>query len=903
MARKAKLKVGPWRGYRSSVTAYDCEGTELPTGCYNYLVDQFDGRLRRRKGSDRLLGGAGLLEYAPTDPMTGVKLFGLSTLTFGGLAAVPTQACLFASENGTTTNGTLWYNLSGTSSNIGSGITTQYPATFKPWNLRGGGRLSTAAARMQVASGSRNCITLGNRTFFPNYTELPCWWNQQDAVNGTTSYNTCRVMPTGMVPPLFHSTITETAPAGGTTANWPASKMFAYAWAFKDVSGAWSVPTMVRTSNANLTGGFGIFSISATAPNKLTHTNVPIGPYDTVQRALLRTPLVATTGIPDLSDFRVAAYINNNTQTTYDDFAGNDDGLEVNAIVFDALTAAAHKWPPRARYYWTARGRVFAGYVRPNPAAILITPYTASGAHNVSDVDATSVTDRLYFGISGTTLTFYGWDGNAAHNDSTFSVTLTSAKTLQDVCDEINGHAAITVPNSGTQLFVRAAVVPGADPNQASVEGGVSVFNTTGGDNFTSNSGARTGTVRAYCNAWPGCLYFTDAILDKQQTAGRRAVEFTKGDPGNPRFNIMHWDARNRRELPEDMGVIVGGGEVRDGSVVCATGGIMFLTNTRDFDTGADADMDWRVINKSRGCIAPFSIVQGEGWVAYMTSEGYVATDGNEEIMLSGDVWDPGSGRGEWAYEINKSMIAVEGNTMDSKFFATVVGSRIVINYRISDSAGNTLVYDYSPGTAANGLRQLLRPNGQLYGWSTPLTYGQSTSTASSTSGAFGCLGSIKASDGYHLYMEVGLDGDNATTFDGRIYEIEAAGTTSDYGSKRFGAEWRTPIVRGENGAFREKVSFVRADMLHYHAIADETVNALLSIAKNDGSVVSDSFTVPDVGVQDAPKRSRFLARPTHRSMCENFQLRETIPLGVNGTGDAQIHAMDVEYNIGGGAL
>jgi len=903
---KERKRFGPWRGYRSSVTAYDCAPNELPTGSYNYLVDPFDGRLRKRKGSSVLLDSVGLLEYAPTPAMTGVKLFGLTTYANGGLSAAPTQACLFASEDTPTYYGTLWWNRSGNKVNLGQESSGSYPTLFKPWVSKYGLRYSTAALRMLPAAGSRNCITLGDRVYFPNYANTPQFWNKLTG-NGSSGFTTERIRPTGMIQPLVESTITQTAPAGGTSANWPASKRFAYCWAYKDVTGAWSMPTTVRVSNANLLTGIGIFDISATAPNKLVHSNVPIGPDGTVQRALLRTPLVATTVIPDLTDFRVAGYINNNTQTTYDDYLGVDDNLEINAFVFDNQTNAAKKLPPRSRYYWTARGRVYAGCLRPNTCGLLIAPYSGS-TFNVNDDDATSITPRLYVKVSGTTMTFYFWDGVAGHADANWTLTLTSAKTLQDVCDEINAHAATAVPTDGTNVSVRASVAAGADPNQPSVVGGTSVIEATGNaDNFTSSSGSRTGTQRAYSQSWPAVLHLTDTILDVRLTDGKRAVEFTKGDPGYARFNVMHWDSRNRRELPEDMGTIVGGGEVFGGSVVCATGGIMLLSNTRDSDTGADDDIDWRTINKSRGCIAPFSIVQGEGWVGYMTAEGYVVTDGEKEVLISGDVWDAGSGRGEWAYEIQASLNAVEADTMASKFFACRVGSKLAMSYRTASTTGNVLFYDYSPGTAANGLAQVLRPNGDTYGWSTPLNYGTVLNGASSIAGKYGCLGIVKSTDATHLYMEVGQDGDNATTFDGLIYEIEDASETTDQGSKRFAAVWGTPIIRGPAEGFRERLSFVRADVLHYTEMTNATTPQIIGrIYKNDGTAsgaVFDLTAAAPQGSQGAPKRTILRSNPASRGPCENFQFRENVVVSADGTGAREVHGVEIEYNVLGGAL
>ena len=664
---------------------------------------------------------------------------------------------------------------------------------------------------------------------------------------------------------------------------------------------------MCRVSNANLLTGIGIYDITATAPNKLTHTNCPIGPPDTTQRALLRTTLVATTAIPDLTDFRVAAYINNNTQTTYDDYLGDDGNLEINAFVFDNQTNAAHKMPPRGRYYWTARGRVYAGCLRPNTCGLFIAPYSGS-TFNVSDDDATSITPRLYVKLTGTSIIFYFWDGVAGHADASWTLTLTAAKTLQDVCDEINTHAATAVPTDGTNVSVRACVAPGTDPNQASLVGGVSVLDATGNaDNFTSSSGARTGTQRAYAQSWPAVLHMTDTILDTRLTDGKRAVEFTKGDPGFARYNIMHWDARNRRELPQDMGTVVGGGEVLGGSVVCATGGIMLLSNTRDSDTGADADIDWRVINKSRGCIAPFSIVQGEGWVGYMTTEGYVITDGEKEVLISGDVWDYGTQRGEWAYEIQASLNAVEADTMASKFFATLYGSRLVVSYRTGASNGNVLFYDYTPGTAANGLAQVLRPNGETYGWSTPMNYGVVANGSSSIAGKYGCLGVVKGTDALHLYMETGLDGDNATTFDGLIQEIEDTSETTDSGSKRFAAVWGTPIIRGPSQGFRERLSFVRADVLHYTEMTNATSGQIIGrIYKNDGTASGNIFDLTAAtaqGSQGAPKRTILRSQPSSRGPCENFQFRENVVVSADGTGAREVHGVEIEYNVLGGAL
>ncbi|MBF9666372.1 hypothetical protein IAI38_11600, partial [Streptococcus pseudopneumoniae] len=89
------------------------------------------------------------------------------------------------------------------------------------------------------------------------------------------------------------------------------------------------------------------------------------------------------------------------------------------------------------------------------------------------------------------------------------------------------------------------------------------------------------------------------------------------------------------------------------------------------------------------------------------------------------------------------SLNAVEADTMAAKFFACLYGSKLVVSYRTAATTGNVMFYDYTPGTSANGLAQVLRPNGDAYGWSSPMNYGVASSDAASTDGKFGCLGVV----------------------------------------------------------------------------------------------------------------------------------------------------------------
>jgi hypothetical protein len=158
--------------------------------------------------------------------------------------------------------------------------------------------------------------------------------------------------------------------------------------------------------------------------------------------------------------------------------------------------------------------------------------------------------------------------------------------------------------------------------------------------------------------------------------------------------------------------------------VVCGSRGIYVIHNPRGGNSGLDADTTLRVLNANRGCISPYSIVKGDGWVGYLTKDGYVVTDGDSEIIISRDHWNVSSGEGDWAYELATSRTAADSDTDDHRFYAMVSGGKLFVTMRVESDSYPTRMfqYDFSPGLAASGLAEVTMGSSEAYGWSSALT-------------------------------------------------------------------------------------------------------------------------------------------------------------------------------------
>jgi hypothetical protein len=548
------------------------------------------------------------------------------------------------------------------------------------------------------------------------------------------------------------------------------------------------MPSIPRDRNANLNyaangnhTGLGKISLersSVPANDRyydLTWRAIPIGPDGCIGRYLLRTPKLVgtsdTAGVagtegsePSPLDLRITAYLSNNTQTEYEDPNGNDLSLISDPL----LVRFDHIMQPPARYIGTCDGRVVVGYTKPNPVAIYLCP-------NVNAIDtSTTLDDRIYdYTLTGGTLTLRE-DGAPP---ATITITNIGTKSVQRVVDEINNTSASV--GSGGKWW--AQVAPGADSSAPCDGAGTAAANS----NLTSvtagtETGDASGKIRGYSPSFPACIFFSTTYLANFPT-NKRQVAFTMGGPGMPKAAANSWAAGNLRSAPSDLwGDYMGSAPLRSGAVLCFSKAIGTLENRKGGTSGLDDDYTIYDLNVGRGCIAWDSVVEFNGAVGYMTADGYVVTDGREEVVISGDVWNSGSQTGEWAYEITQSLAGVSADTDLSHFHAKVMGGKLYITYRLTSGTNypdRMLVYDFTGSSQYSGIRGVLGPEGRPWGWSTPLKPAVTLGAAGGES--WGVMGEVVNASGILRYAVDDNPAHSGMTSNGTVFQIET-GTLDD---------------------------------------------------------------------------------------------------------------------------
>ena len=784
----------PFGGYQSSgpphLTPPDkatSDGASSSRRSTNWLYNPVEGKFSRRLGTARV-GANGILEDASGE----ISSTGVCRQLIGIRSPNAMDDTLSNTEDNFQTRCTLWNDTETTlddkgcvhfysqNDNAGSpwgdttigdefSTTTNYPITAaggvpysRAWPyLRttddSMGRFHSTAARVQSAAGSRKMLDVGDRLYLPNLHGTPWNWNKDWNDTNTDTNDVLRVQHTGHPSPLGLPDInTGTVSAVGP---WHDADIFYVSVAYRFEDGSVSMPIIPRDPNddvdydpglGNMTG-FGKVQISSAGTTRyewIVWQNIPIGPPGTVGRYLLRTPKNAegANENPSPLDLRITAYLDNNTATTYNDPFGNDLALVADPL----LVRFDHIMQPPARYIGTCDGRIVVGYTKPHPAAIYLAPFV-----NVNDGDAT-IDDTVYsYSLTGGTLTL-----NKAAGSTT--ITNIGSISLQRLVDKINNT---TSGGSGGKWF--ACLAPGADGSALCDDVGTAADN----DNLVSVTGATdfsgdgNGIVRGWSPSWPAVIFFSSTYRAAYKTAKRR-IFFTMGGPGMPTSAADSWAAGNYRDAPESYGDFMGTAPLASGAVCCFSRGIMVLQNRKSGISGEDVDYRLWEVNASRGCIAPGSIVAFNGAVGYMTADGFVVTDGKDEVVISGDVWNAATQTGEWAYEITQSAKGAASDTDLSRCDAAVMGGKLYITYRLtsSDSAAaeHMLVYDFTGSAQYSGLRGVLRADGSPWGWSTPLVAPVS----------WGPMGEVVTSSGISRYsaMHGRAVGMTAT---GRIYQFE----------------------------------------------------------------------------------------------------------------------------------
>jgi hypothetical protein len=263
----------------------------------------------------------------------------------------------------------------------------------------------------------------------------------------------------------------EILPAAATsTGGWIGHDRFYYSVAYRFEDGSVWMPCTPRAPNDLLTNGYNLFTVDLSNPDtayrRVAWSNIPIGPYGTIGRLLLRSPKIDATVDDSLQinpyDLRVIWEIQDNTTTTYDDYFGDDLSLALD--VEKAFVRFDHMMPPRARYIAGGDMRVAHSYGGQNPCAITLAPVGAAVDYdrNVSDISTTAYgQSSFYFRvlIDGSTdkLDLIKSDGTT---NITVSFAFATYNTLQKLVDAIN-NTSFAVDS----MQWRAQLCPGASPD------------------------------------------------------------------------------------------------------------------------------------------------------------------------------------------------------------------------------------------------------------------------------------------------------------------------------------------------------------------------------------------------------------------------------------------------------
>ena len=737
------------------------------------------------------------------------------------------------------------------------------------------GRFHTLALRAMAAAGSRRMLEVGDRLYLPNPNGTPWNWNKDWNDVNTDTGDVLRVMHTGHPAPFGIPDITTGTVS--TVGPWHDADIFYISVAFRYADGSASMPIIPRDPNDDIDfdpggtnqTGFGRVQIASggiTRYEWIEWSKIPIGPPGTVGRYLLRTPKnaegLSSNASPSPGDLRITAYLDNNTVTTYNDPKGNDLDLVADPL----LVRFDHIMQPPARYIGTCDGRIVVGYTKPHPVAIYVAPNV-----NVSDGDV-SVDDEIYsYSLTGGTLTFSKTTGAVT---TTKTITNIGSISIQRLVDKINNTAS----GDGGKWWAVAA--PGADLSALCDDAGTAADN----DNLVSVTGATdfsgdgNGIVRAWSTGWPAPIFFSSTYRAAFKTA-RRRLFFTMGGPGMPASAADSWAAGNYRDAPESYGDFMGSAPLPSGMVACFSQGVMVLQNRRSGITGEDIDYRLWELNASRGCISAGSIVSFNGAVGYLTQDGFVVTDGKEEILISGDIWNNATQTGEWAYEVAQCAKGAASDTDLERFSATVMGGKLYCVYRlVSDDVTpeHLVVYDFTGSTQYSGLRGVLRPDGSPWGWSTPLV----------APVTWGPMGEVVTSDGVERYSVMHGRVVGMTTT-GRIYQVETG--ADDDGTDFTSNLW---TARDLAGTLKKK-SAQEIDLLYKKNGTGVTIKAYRNgnLSTQSGATISLPTTSTDFF-----KKKTLPLEQKIRSLSDSYEF--LISDDGSGTDPTQVYGFDLDLVI-----
>lgn len=597
------------------------------------------------------------------------------------------------------------------------------------------GRLNTAALRAVAFTGSRRMLQVNGWLYLPSQT--PMRWNGRYNESSSSGSQNLRLWHTGPIPPLLMPTVADGT--GNASGVWQTNDVYFISYAYQRSDGSVSAPIIPRDINDILTSGLGRCTVSASC-NYRDWSGIGIGPDGTEGRWIYRTPKfnsTSSTGTsPAIRDLRVVDYIPNNTDTTYRDFKGNDLELKdrPDIVRFD------HIMPPAARYIGSFDGRVIIGYTSVHPAMIYLTPNV-----NADDDSATLLTTSYQFDPTSPDIILY-------KGALTTTVSGTSL-TYQQVVDTIN--ATTDSGSNGGKWWAQLA--PGVDGSRAFLSSTATV----------ADVGDTAGRMRAFASSYPGVIHQQLGTKVSAFTTADRFLHknrwfFTQGGPDVPSNLADSYLAGNYRTGHDSWGIYMGSAPMPEGCLIFFSRAVVWFTNKTTGKSGQDEDYHPYELFTDMGAIAWDSIAHGNGWAGCLTEQGYFVFDTQgRRRNISVDLWNAATQTGEWAYEIVQCSAATSADNDESRFHAKVMGNRLYCTWR-SDSGvtipNRMAVYDFSLSATGEGVQQVLRPNGDPWGWSTGLGL------------SIAVMGEVRKSTGVARY---GTIESNAGATNGRVDQFE----------------------------------------------------------------------------------------------------------------------------------
>jgi hypothetical protein len=297
--------------------------------------------------------------------------------------------------------------------------------------------------------------------------------------------------------------------------------------------------------------------------------------------------------------------------------------------------------------------------------------------------------------------------------------------------------------------------------------------------------------VRAFCPAYPGIAYFSTAYLTAAERKGpfKTRWRYSEGGPQLSGSNFADmWPAGNIRTGYTTWGIYMGAAPLLDGCLIFFSKAVILFRNIKSGRSGLDEDYHPDDLFTNIGCVSAGSIAYGDGWAGCLTDRGYYVFDGTRQgfACISGDLWNPVTQTGEWAYEIAQSVAGAAKDDDSSRFEAKVMGGELICTYRGDSGASGGVQnlqvrYNFSASLSGSGLAQILKPDNTAWGWSTPCELQLSV------------LGEVRKSGGVQRYGTVDT---NAGATNGRVDQFDTG--TQDNGVNITG-RLRLSIDLGKN--------------------------------------------------------------------------------------------------------